>query len=498
MQCKLPKKWCIAACLDCRKAWVPKMVFPFHTLFLLVVIVCTFLCNLPIQQFAIILMTLLVAVSAHLQWRRLMRYLVPVLWLIVFTIGLNLIPGIRRWNSWQEPVNLSLRIIAIALGAGIFNLTTSPERVTRELTGLLGWLRFLGCPTQRWFRTLERIQAAVPIVVEKIGHAVKPGKNFRKRAADTIVDIVEKAEKGDTRGAKPLLSGVWGVLREAVAIRRIAVTLCYDGTNYCGWQKQGGRRGVAGGGARKSRKQAIQEVFEDAVEKIFRERVKVTGASRTDAGVHALGQVAHFDVRADRPETGRIPVALNSVLPSGIRVISACETSLNFSARFSARNKRYRYIIENTPTPTPFLNHYVWHIRSPLNISAMKKAARLLKGRRDWTSFAASQDERKNHTCRVSRLSIRTARNAGLMLPQSVQDPDLKCKGLVIVEIEADFFLYHMVRNIVGTLIEVGRGRIPLSRVKTILPSRDRRAAGPTAPPHGLYLVKVKYGSQVS
>ena len=173
------------------------MVFPSHTLFLLVVIVCAFLCNLPIQQFAIILMTLLVAVSARVQWRRLMRYLIPVLWLIVFTVGLNLIPGIRRWNSWQEPINLSLRIIAIALGAGIFNLTTSPKRVTGELTGLLGWLRFFGCPTQRWFHTLERIQATVPVVVERIGHSIKPGKNFRKRAADIIVDIVEKAERSD-------------------------------------------------------------------------------------------------------------------------------------------------------------------------------------------------------------------------------------------------------------------------------------------------------------
>jgi tRNA pseudouridine38-40 synthase len=279
-----------------------------------------------------------------------------------------------------------------------------------------------------------------------------------------------------------------------MATRRIAVTLCYDGINYCGWQKQAGRRGVGeGSGARRGRPQAIQEVLEDAVEKIFRERVKVTGASRTDAGVHALGQVAHFDVRAARPETERVPVALNSVLPSGIRVVSACETSRDFSARFSAHSKCYRYIIENAATPSPFLNHYAWHIRSPLNLSAMKKAARLLKGRHDWTSFAASQDERKNRTCRVSRISIRTVRNAGLILPQSVQDPDLKCKGLVIVEVEADFFLYHMVRNIVGTLVEVGLGRIPPFRVKAILSSKDRRTAGPTAPPHGLYLVKVKY-----
>ena len=280
-----------------------------------------------------------------------------------------------------------------------------------------------------------------------------------------------------------------------MARHRIAVTLCYDGTGYCGWQKQGGRRGVGEGGAYRGRKQAIQEVLEDAVEKIFRERVKVTGASRTDAGVHALGQVAHFDVRAARPEIGRVPVALNSVLPSDIRVVSAYEVSRDFSARFSARNKRYRYIIENTATPTPFLNHYAWHIRSPLNISAMKKAGRLLKGMHDWTSFAASQDERKNHTSRVSRLSVRTVRNAEPTLLQPMQYPDLKYKGLVIIEIDADFFLYHMVRNIVGTLIEVGRGRIPLSRMETILSSKDRRTAGPTAPPHGLYLVSVKYAS---
>jgi len=286
-----------------------------------------------------------------------------------------------------------------------------------------------------------------------------------------------------------------------MATRRIAVTLCYDGTDYCGWQKQGGRRGVGeGDGARKGRPQAIQEALEDAVDKIFRERVKVTGASRTDAGVHALGYVAHSDVRAVRPETGRVPVALNSVLPSSIRILSARDVSRDFSARFSARSKHYRYIIENATTPTPFLNHYAWHIRSSLNLSAMKKAAQFLKGKHDWTSFAASQDERKNHICRVSRLSVRALISDKLMLPvmpEPVQDSALKYKGIVIIEVEADFFLYHMVRNIVGTLVEVGLGRIPPFRVRTILSSKDRRAAGPTAPPHGLYLVSchMKYDS---
>jgi tRNA pseudouridine38-40 synthase len=246
-------------------------------------------------------------------------------------------------------------------------------------------------------------------------------------------------------------------------MRNIKLILEYDGTNYQGWQRQAG-----------SGKPTIQETLEHALEKVAEEEVHTYSSGRTDAGVHALGHVANFKTSTAIPAAAWAP-ALNRVLPADIRVLASENVALDFHARYSALGKTYRYSILRRREPTALYRNYVWHINVPLNISRMRKGLAFLVGRHDFSAFRGSG-------C-TARSSVRT-----------IQSAKIRRRGdFIEIWLEADAFLRYMVRNIIGTLVEVGLGRYHPEDVKRILESRDRKKAGRTAPSRGLYLINVTY-----
>lgn len=264
-------------------------------------------------------------------------------------------------------------------------------------------------------------------------------------------------------------------------LRNIKLIIEYDGTGYSGWQFQ-------------LNAQSIQQVLETAFETLTHVKTRLYCSGRTDAGVHAIGQVANF-----RTESRMSPEAFvkgcKALLPADIVVKSAEEVPLDFNARFSATGKKYRYLIYNSPTPSALLRNYAWHVIKRLDLDAMQEAAGYLIGRHDFNAFRASSCDAP-HAVRVVRsLDIMAA--SPDILPLSLNMPPIPAPPdgprLISIEISADAFLKHMVRNITGTLAEVGKGRTSANKVKTVLDSLDRRAAGPTAPPHGLFLVSVNY-----
>ncbi|HJU04738.1 MAG TPA: tRNA pseudouridine(38-40) synthase TruA [Nitrospiraceae bacterium] len=239
------------------------------------------------------------------------------------------------------------------------------------------------------------------------------------------------------------------------------LTIEYDGTAYAGWQRQPDQP-------------TIQAALEAALCRITGARISVIGAGRTDAGVHALGQVASF--RTDRRMAPHEWMkALNAVLPSDISIRAADQAADDFHARHAARAKLYRYRILNRRERSPFEKGRAWHIRKRLDTDAMREAASPFVGRHDFSSFQGPQAGTKDPMCHLQRLDITPT------------------QAILCLDIEADRFLKQMVRSLVGTLVEVGLGKRPSHAMKDILIAKDRRAAGHTAPPHGLYLVRVVY-----
>jgi len=249
-------------------------------------------------------------------------------------------------------------------------------------------------------------------------------------------------------------------------MRNIKLILEFDGTDYHGWQSQ------AGTGQR-----TVQEEVEGAIYQLVQERVKAVSSGRTDAGVHAFGLVANFLTSSTIPGAAWAP-ALNRILSKDVRVLTSEEVAEDFHARFSAKGKSYRYLVLNTAVPTAIFRDRAWHVAKPLRLKAMREAAIHLIGRHDFSSFRASH-------CNAES-PIRTLRSL-----------DIKKRGVFIeFTLEADAFLMHMARNIVGTLIETGLGRFTHKEVKQILRSRSRSSAGIIAPSQGLYLMHVFYPSR--
>lgn len=255
-------------------------------------------------------------------------------------------------------------------------------------------------------------------------------------------------------------------------MRVLKLTLAYDGTAYVGWQRQ--QNGIS-----------IQGLIEDALARIEGSAVVVTGAGRTDAGVHALGQVASVRLRhpIDRASLRR---ALNARLPDDVRVLDVVEARPDFHARFGARSKTYRYRIVTGDLVSPFERRYGWHVGQPLDVDAMVAAAGHLVGTHDFAAFRAAGSRTATTVRTIARLDITRARPS----MAAAADPHA---AVITLEIEGDGFLRHMVRTIAGTLVEVGAGRRDPPSVEATLASRDRAEAGPTAPPDGLFLVGVEY-----
>lgn len=260
--------------------------------------------------------------------------------------------------------------------------------------------------------------------------------------------------------------------------RSFKMTVAYDGTLYAGWQVQ-------------LRRQTIQAMLEKAIAQVCLQRVRVTGSGRTDSGVHAIAQVASFSLEQWRASASDLARALNSKLPSDITISEIVDADQNFHAIRDASGKRYRYQIRIGGPRDPFEYRYRWHLSGPIDVQAMADAARLICGRQDFASFQAAGSDRKTTVRHIRALDIIDQDN-GVVCGGAGEGGNGEVRNLAI-EVEADGFLYNMVRNIVGSLVEVGRGKRSPSWVAEVIAARDRKVAGPTAPPHGLFLMWVQY-----
>jgi len=246
-----------------------------------------------------------------------------------------------------------------------------------------------------------------------------------------------------------------------MVIRNIKLTVVYDGSEYHGWQIQPGEKTIEG-------------IVTEAVEGLIGEEVRITGASRTDAGVSALGQVALMQIESAIP-TENLAKAITDRLPADIAVAEAVEVAPDFDVISDVKSKLYRYTIFTGMLRPVLQVRHCWHLPAKLDITAMAKGAKLLIGKKDFKSFASAADQRENSVRTIFRCDI-TAND-----------------DWVYVDVEGDGFLYNMVRNIVGTLVEVGIGRLKAEKISQILKAKDRKAAGPIAPAQGLCLMWIKY-----
>ncbi len=236
----------------------------------------------------------------------------------------------------------------------------------------------------------------------------------------------------------------------------------YDGSGYHGWQFQ-------------KNALSIQEVIEGVLFQIMRKRVRLNSSGRTDAGVHAVNQVVNFKTDVEI-KTNRLLKGLNGLLPDDIVIKQVDEAPDDFDARRSAKSKVYRYVILNSKTPSALERFRCWHVRDPLDLDVMKKGAEIITGEHDFSSFRASGCSAKDAVREILRTSFTVKEN-----------------GFIIFEIEGRAFLRHMVRNITGTLVDLGLGKISLAEFKSVIDARDRTRGGVAAPARGLFLVEVKY-----
>jgi tRNA pseudouridine38-40 synthase len=245
------------------------------------------------------------------------------------------------------------------------------------------------------------------------------------------------------------------------ARRSFKVVLSYDGTDFHGWQVQPDAP-------------TVQGAILDAARRFLGADVRVIGASRTDAGVHALRQTASLSITAPL-DAAAVRGALNAALPPAIRALSVTDAPSGFDARRAALGKRYAYLLDNGAVPAPLWRRVAWHVPAPLDADAMRTALAALRGRHDFSAFCAAAGSGAPPVCTVHAVHV------------------MRRRERVAVLISADRFLHHMVRNIVGSAVEVGRGAQPVEWLREVLASRARARGGPTAPAHGLVLVRVRY-----
>jgi len=253
-------------------------------------------------------------------------------------------------------------------------------------------------------------------------------------------------------------------------VKNIKLTLQYDGAGFAGYEIQPGKRTIRG-------------EIEKALKKLFKQKISIVSSSRTDAGVHALQNVINFWADHTIP-TAKLSLALNACLPQDLRVLNAVTVGKNFNARFDAKSKEYEYLIFNGEILPPFLKNLAWLVKPRLKLSAMRKAVKHLIGKHDFSSFCAAGGDDKDHVRIIHSFVIRNS--------SFVIWGDSKWK-VIKIKVVGNGFLYKMVRNLVGTLVDVGLGKLKAEDIRRILEAKDRRLAGRTAPAQGLCLVKVNY-----
>jgi len=253
-------------------------------------------------------------------------------------------------------------------------------------------------------------------------------------------------------------------------MRNFKLKIEYDGTRYYGWQVQNGAK------ARRSYRSSrtIQHILESKLKKILQQDIGLIVAGRTDSGVHACAQVANFKSPSRMP-LARMQWALNGLLPEDIKITGINYAPFDFNSRFSAKSKTYRYTVLNRKYSSALLHNRVYFFHYPLDIKLMRKEAAHLLGKHNFKAFQASDTRERNPLKDIKSVKIR------------------KVRELLYIDIEADGFLYNMVRNIVGTLLEIGRGRFAEGSMRKIIASKNRALAGPTVPAKGLCLLKVRY-----
>lgn len=251
----------------------------------------------------------------------------------------------------------------------------------------------------------------------------------------------------------------------AVCLRNIKLTLEYQGTHYCGWQVQD-RASV--------KKPSIQMTIENALFKLLGKKVKLIGSGRTDAGVHAREQVANFKTKS-AIKLDKLRLGLNALLPEDIAVTRAEEVPAAFHSRFDAKSKLYRYSVLNRTWRSALMRDFVYLFPHKLDLDLMRRESKSLLGKHDFRAFRTCDGEERDTVKVIKDMKIN------------------RSGGLISIDLEADGFLYNMARSIVGTLLEIGRGKLPAGSLRSILLSRDRRKAGPCVPAKGLCLVKVEY-----
>lgn len=250
-------------------------------------------------------------------------------------------------------------------------------------------------------------------------------------------------------------------------MKRIRLRIAYDGTNYCGWQIQNNAVTVAG---------KVQE----ALDQLFQPGIELIGASRTDSGVHAMGNVAVFDVETRIPPE-KIGIALNHQLPEDIRILASEEVTADFHPRYADSEKTYEYTIIHTDIEIPTLSRYGYHVYRPLDLEVMRQAAAEIVGTHDFSAFCSAGAQVKTKVRTVYEVDVR-------------EEPITGVSGQkIVIRVRGNGFLYNMVRIIAGTLVEVGMGRRSIEQVKCAIETGERKQAGPTAPAKGLMLVRIEY-----
>jgi tRNA pseudouridine38-40 synthase len=280
-------------------------------------------------------------------------------------------------------------------------------------------------------------------------------------------------------------------------LRTIKLIIEYDGTDFSGWQSQSVRdpkvwdspcrQDSKGEGQFQPGLRTVQGTIASVLHQILREKVNLMGASRTDAGVHALGQVAHF-CTSSKMTGERLLISLNGLLPRDISICSVTEVRPSFHASLSAKKKTYVYLIWNSLERSAINRHRAWHVWATLNLSQMRKASKCLIGRHDFSAFRAADSDIKTSVRRIDSIAIRRGAACCARPSSGAQQA-----APLQITVTGTGFLKHMVRNIVGTLVEIGEGKRKAEEMIAILKSKDRRKAGRTAPAHGLCLVSIVY-----